>query len=89
MPSLHRLLWLLTGMIGKNEIYEILGVMDICGGLYSDRSLDVFALIITFMFSGKTEANSAGKQPGQDTYKRFFSKFNTVSAHRVSNYFYS
>lgn len=29
------------------------------------------------------------RTPGQDTYKRFFSKFNSASAHRVSNYFYS
>lgn len=27
--------------------------------------------------------------PGQDTYKRFFSKFNQVTNHKVSDYFYS
>ncbi len=41
--------------------------MDICGGHYSDRPLDVFALIITFMLSSKTEAGSAGEQPARDS----------------------
>jgi hypothetical protein len=29
------------------------------------------------------------RTPGQDTYKRFFGKFNQATNHRVSNYFYS